>query len=241
MTTQTGGPAMPAGIRTLLFDVLGTVVDEAGSIVAETSAALAAEGADPGRGPGLAQEWAHRTDALTAQLAAGEAPWRSNDALRRAALHEAAAADLDGLALEVFDDLALVGHRLRPWPDSAAALHALAGTFTVVALSNADLAQLADMSAAGGLAWHCVLSAELARTCKPDPAVYRMALDLLDLDPRQTMMVAAHPWDLRAAAAHGMRTAYVSRPGEGIPAPDDSFDVTAADLADLAALRAPAP
>ncbi|HEY5359738.1 MAG TPA: haloacid dehalogenase type II [Streptosporangiaceae bacterium] len=234
MTASPGGPARPAGIRTLVFDVLGTVVDEAGSISAETSAALAAQGADPGRGPGLARDWSRRADALTGQVAAGEMPWRSNDALRRAALHEAAAADADGLAREVVDDLALAGHRLRPWPDSPAALRTLAGAFTVVALSNADLAQLTDMSAAGGLAWHCVLSAELARTCKPDPAVYRMALDLLDLDPRQTMMVAAHPWDLRAAAAHGMRTAYVSRPGEGVPAPDDQFDVSVTDLADLA-------
>ena len=41
--------APPAGIRTLIFDVLGTVVDEAGSIAAETAAALSAAGADPGR------------------------------------------------------------------------------------------------------------------------------------------------------------------------------------------------
>ena len=70
-----------------------------------------------------------------------------------------------------------------PWPDSAQALRALAGAFTVVALSNAGLAQLADMSAAGGLAWHCVLSAELARAYKPDPAACRLALDLLGLTP----------------------------------------------------------
>jgi HAD superfamily hydrolase (TIGR01493 family) len=28
---------------------------------------------------------------------------------------------------------------------------------------------------------------------KPDPAVYRFALDRLALDPRRTLMVAAHP------------------------------------------------
>jgi 2-haloacid dehalogenase len=135
----------------------------------------------------------------------------------------------------VLEDLALAGHRLRPWPDSGAALRALAGSFTVVALSNASLAQLADMSAAGGLAWHCVLSGELARAYKPDPAVYQLAIRLLGLDPAATMMVAAHPWDLRAAAGHGLRTAYVARPGEGVPGPDDRFDVRAGDLAELAA------
>ena len=229
--------ATPPGIRTLVFDVLGTVVDEAGSITAETAAALAAAGADPGGQARLAEEWSRRLDALTGQVGAGEAAWRSNDALRRAALQDAASAiELDGLPAGILDGLALVGHRLGPWPDSGQALRTLAGSFTVVALSNADLAQLADMSAAGGLAWHCVLSAELVKTVKPDPAVYRMALDLLGLNPSQTMMVAAHPWDLRAAAQHGMRTAYIARPGEGVPAAADRFDVYANDLAELAQL-----
>jgi 2-haloacid dehalogenase len=47
-------------------------------------------------------------------------------------------------------------------------------------------------------------------------------------------MVAAHPWDLRAAARHGLRTAYVARPGAEPPAPDDRFDVRVSDLAELA-------
>ena len=47
-------------------------------------------------------------------------------------------------------------------------------------------------------------------------------------------MVAAHPWDLRAAASQGMRTAFVSRVGEGVHAPYDRFDVYAESLEDLA-------
>jgi 2-haloacid dehalogenase len=245
MSTTGGGP--PAGVATLIFDVLGTVVDEAGSVATETARALATAGAGPAQADHVATEWARRVEALTGQVAAGEAPWRSNDALRRDALLEAlrtagpgglppALAGDQALAdhQALIDDLALVGHRLRPWPDSARGLHALAGRFTVVALSNASLAQLASISAAGGLGWHCVLSAELARAYKPHPSVYQMALDLLDLDPRHAMMIAAHPWDLRAAAGHGMRTGYVARPGEGTPAADDRFDVYATDLAHLA-------
>jgi 2-haloacid dehalogenase len=54
------------------------------------------------------------------------------------------------------------------------------------------------------------------------------------------MMVAAHPGDLRAAGALGLRTAYVPRPleyGPNGPAPappDESFDVVASDFLDLA-------
>jgi 2-haloacid dehalogenase len=245
MSTTGGGP--PAGVATLIFDVLGTVVDEAGSVSAETARALAATGTGAVQADQVAKEWTRRVEALTGQVAAGEAPWRSNDALRRDALLEALrTAGPDGLTpalaggqaladhQALIDDLALVGHRLRPWPDSPRGLHALAGHFTVVALSNASLAQLASMSAAGGLGWHCVLSGELTRAYKPDPSVYQMALDLLGLDPRHAMMIAAHPWDLRAAAGHGMRTGYVARPGEGTPAAGDHFDVYATDLADLA-------
>lgn len=67
------------------------------------------------------------------------------------------------------------------------------------------------------------------------PPSTRLALDTLALDPRRTLMVAAHPWDLRAAAAHGLRTAYIQRAGEGSPAPSDTFDLTVPDLAALAA------
>lgn len=235
-------PARPpdarSGVRTLVFDVLGTVVDESGSITELVTAALASAGADPAGGPPLAARWNDRLEALTSQIAAGRAPWRANDDLRRAALLETVAAGpaaAGGLSAAALEGLALAGHRLRPWPDAAAALRALAGSFTIVALSNASVAQLADMFAAGGLAWHGVLSGELARAYKPDPAVYRLAIRLLDLDPAAAMMVAAHPWDLRAAAGHGLRTAYVARPGEGVPGPEDRFDIRVAGLAELAA------
>jgi 2-haloacid dehalogenase len=139
------------------------------------------------------------------------------------------------LPAEAVRRLGLVGHRLRPWPDAAAALAALARRFTVVALSNGNLSMLASVSARGGLTWHAVLSAELVGARKPDPAVYRFALDRLALDPARTLMVAAHPWDLRAAAACGLRTAYIERAGEGEPEPSDSFGLSCPDLAALAA------
>jgi 2-haloacid dehalogenase len=87
MSTTGGG--LPAGVATLIFDVLGTVVDEAGSVSAETARALAATGAGAAQADRVATEWTRRVEELTGQVAAGEAPWRSNDALRRDALLEA--------------------------------------------------------------------------------------------------------------------------------------------------------
>lgn len=75
---------------------------------------------------------------------------------------------------------------------------------------------------------------EMVHTYKPDPAVYRLGLDRLALDPQRTLMVAAHAWDLRAAAALGLRTAFIGRPDADEPEPSDAFDLTVPDLAALA-------
>lgn len=228
-------PPAAGSLSVLLFDVLGTVVDDTGSTRAEVEAAVVAAGDDRDTGRLLADEWGQRHGALVDEIANGRAPWRPNTALRRAALDDAVAATgLDRIAADVLQDLTSVGFRMRPWEDSSAALQAMAQSFTVVALSNGTTAELARLSHAGGLLWHAVLSGELVEAYKPDPAVYRFALELLQLDPARTMMVATHPWDLRAAETHGLRTAYVSRPGEAAPSDRDRFDVYADDLHHLA-------
>jgi 2-haloacid dehalogenase len=62
------------------------------------------------------------------------------------------------------------------------------------------------------------------------------------MPPGEVMMVAAHKYDLEAASALGLRTAFVPRPRElgpggqpDQPAPGDSFDVVAQDFIELAA------
>ena len=177
-------------VDTLLFDVLGTVVDEAGSVRAELAAALAQAGAGR-QAEALAAAWARRFAALVSAIGEG-APWRSTDDLNAEAL-AGVLRDAPRLPEAAVRHLALAGHRLRPWPDAQAALRRLAGRFTIVALSNGNLSLLTDLFAAAGLTWHCVLSGEMVHAYKPDPAVYRFALDRLALDPRRTLMVAAHP------------------------------------------------
>ena len=92
-----------------------------------------------------------------------------------------------------------------------------------------------------GLPFDCVLSAELARTYKPDAAVYHTAARLLDVEPAQMLMVAAHKWDLDGARAAGLRTAFLDRPREKGPheqadqAHDVECDLYATDYLDLAA------
>jgi 2-haloacid dehalogenase len=112
--------------------------------------------------------------------------------------------------------------------------------FVIATLSNGNVAMLTNMAKNAGLPWDCILSSELARHYKPDPEVYQTAADLLGLDTREVLMVAAHPFDLKAAQAVGMQAAYVSRPLEFGPGrqPEDAsgedFQIHAADFEDLA-------
>jgi 2-haloacid dehalogenase len=224
-------------VDTLLLDTMGTVVDIAGSVRRATAAVLQRE-ASPAAGlDELLRRWEGRLGSAMEDIVGGRAPWRSHEALRRDALDQMRdAGELPPLSAAGVEALATVIRRLDPWPDSSAGLGALRERFTVVALSNADLAELAAMSRHAGLAWHAVLSGEMARSYKPNPAVYQMALDSLRLEPARGLLVAAHPWDLRAGAELGLATAYIARPDAELPAPTDSFHAHANDLTDLSAL-----
>jgi 2-haloacid dehalogenase len=222
-------------VTTLVFDVMGTVVDLDGSHAAQASAALADHGLDPRAAVALAQETDRRLGLMMDDVRAGVAPWPGHRRLRETAVRTSLPAfGVPDPPASLIRTLADVVTRLEPWPDSPAALAQLRAGFTVVALSNADLAELAALSQAGGLAWHLVLSGELVHSFKPDPAVYAQVASVLAVPPSELMMVAAHPWDLRAAAEQGFRTAYVGRPGAERPGPDDVFDLSVGDLGELA-------
>jgi 2-haloacid dehalogenase len=136
--------------------------------------------------------------------------------------------------------LSTVWERLDPWPDAVAGLARLKERFVVCALSNGSMWQLIQLARHGRLPWDAVLSVELFGAYKPDPLVYTGAVELLQLRPAEALMVAAHLYDLRAARANGLRTAFVARPlewgaavGAEQPEPGE-FDLVAADFLDLA-------
>ena len=131
-------------------------------------------------------------------------------------------------------------HKLRPWPDSVEGIGMMKKKFVVATLSNGNVALLINMAKNGGIPWDHCFSGETFHHYKPDPQVYLGAARLLDLPPAAVMMVAAHPSDLRAARACGLRTAYVPRPlehgpgGPMEPAAEGEFDIAAADFEQLA-------
>jgi 2-haloacid dehalogenase len=224
----------------LAFDVFGTVVDWRSSVIRELE--------QFGQRHGLQQDWPSFADAWRAGYAPamdrvrkGDLPWTRIDDLHRFILEELlGAAGVTSICSEDVDELNLAWHRLDPWPDSVAGLTRLKQKFVITTLSNGNMSLLTNMAKRAGLPWDCVISAELFHHYKPDREAYLGCADLLGVAPDELMLVAAHPGDLKAASAAGLRTAYVDRPLEHGPGGEphtvgtNEFDISATDFIDLA-------
>jgi 2-haloacid dehalogenase len=203
--------------RVLLFDVFGTLVDWRSSLlnIAVTTAARHGVHADWAR---VVDDWRHAYQPAMDVVRAGDRPWQDLDSLQR----ETLAGVLDGagimLPADAREELVQGWRRLKPWPDSREGLDRLRRRHVTATLSNGHLALLADLLKFADLRVDAVLSSQLADGYKPDPKVYRTALRLLDCPAQEAALVAAHPSDLRAAAALGLRPVYVVRPLEWGPA-----------------------
>jgi 2-haloacid dehalogenase len=201
-------------VQALLFDVFGTVVDWRSSIIAELTAFGAARG--------LTADWAQFTDDWRAlyqpsmdRVRTGARPWTSLDVLHRESLETLLGKyRIAGLSEADKVHINTVWHRLKPWPDVMSGLIRLKSRAIIGTLSNGNVGLLTRMAKNAGLPWDVVLGAETAQAYKPMPQAYQRAAALLNLEPREVMLVAAHNGDLAAAAACGLGTAFVARPTE---------------------------
>jgi 2-haloacid dehalogenase len=236
----TNGKERDVDIEVVAFDVFGTLVDWHTSM----AAALARVGNRAGieaDWPELANAWRALYHPTLNRVVEGGLPFQPLDLLHRTMLDQVA--DEHGLgALTEADRAELVRawHRLDPWPDSGPGLTALRERHLLSPLSNGGLGLLTRLARFAGLPFDCIVSAELARSYKPDPRVYQLIPGYFDIPPERVLMVACHPNDLVAAAGQGLRTGYVRRPDEWgpggtAPEPPEGADFAADDLIGLAA------
>lgn len=223
-------------VEVLAFDIFGTVVDWHGSIVREL-----AQLRPQVDGDAFARAWRAGYKPAMARVMSGELGWTLIDDLHRTILDGI----LPEFGLQHLDEAARVHlnrvwHRLDPWPEAVAALQRLKRRYILCTLSNGNIGLLTRMAKRAGLPWDCVLSAEVFRAYKPDPATYLGVAKVFGVAPGRVMLVAAHHDDLAGARQCGLRTAYIERPLEFgarqpkdvTPRPDN--DLHNRDLAQLA-------
>jgi len=230
------------GVRALVFDVFGTVVDWRGGVAREAAPFLARHGArlDP---PAFADAWRRRYQPAMEAVRTGARPFTRLDVLHRENLEAVlpeAGIDPARVPPAELDALNLAWHRLDPWPDSVAGLTRLKARYIIGPLSNGNIILMTSMAKRAGLPWDVILGSEVSRAYKPTPEAYLRTAEVLAMRPEEVCLVAAHNNDLAAARRCGLRTAFVARPTEHGPgqtkdlAPEGDWDVVGADFGDLA-------
>lgn len=227
-------------IRAAIFDVFGTVVDwrtgvasVAGRFFAQKDIAV-----DP---LAFADAWRGEYQPGMEGIRSGGRGYVALDDLHFENLKRI----LPRFGLEgAFDDTELwafnaAWEQLPPWPDSVPGLTAIKQAMVIAPCSNGSIALMSRLARFGGLPWDCILGADIARTYKPEPDAYLRCTAALRLLPEEVVMVAAHNSDLAAAAAQGLKTAFIPRPdehgpGTGETAPSDDWTLVGRDLNDLA-------
>jgi 2-haloacid dehalogenase len=196
-----------SGIKVLAFDVFGTVVDWHSSIAREVLAIHPQVDADA-----FALAWRAGYVPAMRRVMSGELGWTLIDDLHRLILDDILVTfGMTDLTEAQRQDLNLAWHRLDAWPDVVAGLTRLKSKFTICTLSNGNIGLLTNMAKRAGLPWDCVLSAEVFKAYKPDPATYLGVAKVFNVVPQEVMLVAAHQHDLAAARACGLQTAYIER------------------------------
>ncbi len=127
--------------------------------------------------------------------------------------------------------------QLPPHPEVEAGLSRLkeAG-FRLYTLTNLAKATLDNHMKRTGLGTYFeeTWTVDELQLYKPHPRTYGMVLSRLGLRPEETMMIAAHGWDLAGATQVGMQTAFISRRGQSLYPLAGAPTLVSKDIAELA-------
>lgn len=113
--------------------------------------------------------------------------------------------------------------QLKAWPDVAPGLRALrAANLRLAPLANLTPAMLQNAITNSGLEglFDEVISTDRARTFKPDPRAYQLAVDVLRVTREEIVFVPSAGWDAAGARWFGFPTYWINRSG----APPEELD-----------------
>lgn len=213
----------------ITFDLFSALID-ARTGASRVLAAIAAERRWPIDGERLYDEWDRRNKASQRD----EREWIPFAEHCRRSL-AATYADLGLTGPATVDAAMLLGSVAGwpLWPDVAAGLPPIAARHRVGVLSNVDDDVFARTKVAALVPDDAVLTSERLRAYKPDPEIYRRALDRAG---GALVHVATSARDLRGALEAGIDVIHLRRPGHVLDASGPAPERSAADLAEVGRL-----
>lgn len=108
--------------------------------------------------------------------------------------------------------------------------------YTLVTLTNSSNSAVEDQMTHSGLKKYFdkLLSIEDVGLYKPHKHTYQWAARKMGVNLEESMLVAAHGWDVAGAKWAGMKTAFVSRPGQQLYPHAEKPDIIAPNLIGIA-------
>jgi 2-haloacid dehalogenase len=223
----------PTPLRALVFDAYGTLFDV-------HSVAALCEQLWPGKGDAVTRAWRAKQLEYTWQRSLMRR-YQDFKRVTEAALRYACAAAAAPLADEQVLRLMDAYLSLAPFPEVGEALAALKEKkMRLAILSNGSPAMLRPLVKNAGLRehFHAVVSVDELEVYKPAPAVYRLAVEKLDLPKQAIGFVSSNCWDACGARSFGFTTFWVNRWGAPLDDLGAAPDHVVASLAELPALVA---
>ncbi len=228
---------LKGGVRMLMFDQYGTVVDMQTGLIEAVTPYLRQKGWT-GR-PDAFVTWWRRThfenSMIDALLHRGHISYRRIGEISVG--YTLTRAGIDHTADEVRWLVAQI-EKLKPFPDVPAAMDVLRRRYRLAILSNGDPDMLEAARAHHGIAFDHIISVAVAGAFKPHVATYTKAAEIVALPMDQILFVANHAFDCVGASAAGMRTAFIDRRKRPFGDWPYQPDLIVADFQELAAVLA---
>lgn len=225
-------------VKAIFFDVFGTVIDWRKGLAHGFERAFAKSGREISS-HALADAWYRTYRARVRDPLTQDA--RRGDEVASASLQDVLATEKLDRVLGDKDttQLASSWQRLPPWPDSVPGLRALRREYVIAPCTDIPTSTVTWLAKHAGLPWDLVLGTDLVGDDRRG-GLLAGATRAIGLAPGEVMYASSHNADLAVARSAGLKTAFFARPKEfGVEqtrdlAPEDSWEVVAFDLLDLA-------
>ena len=153
-------------------------------------------------------------DSNAARLAANQPPENIDDTLRKTMdrLLEKHPEYEHLFTEQIKHQCVAAWHSMPAWPDVRPAIEQLkTAGYEVFVFANGTTRLQLDLCKSSGLSFNMLFSSQLLGVYKPAPESYRKTLELVNVRADESVMVAAHAYDVRGGKEAGMKTVYIHR------------------------------